>query len=358
MYLQTGDVTFHHGHVLDELRAMDDESAQCVVTSPPYWGLRAYGTDRQDWGDFVGELGHEPTPQMFVAHLVDVFREVKRVLRRDGVCFLNVGDSHAGSGRGPQGKSGFGQHSKRQGFEGGTDNDPRGHRRNKTDAAGGLKAKDLNLIPERLAIALQDDGWYVRSRIAWCKKAPMPESVRDRPTSAWEHIWMLTRSAKYQWHYDQASEVAKHAGQVITLGEKSFSKRQADGAGIAPSGNGLADTFTVPTTRNMWNYWLLSPDPTRDAHFATFPRELVRRCLRAATKEGDVVLDPFLGSGRTAHVAVEIGRRAVGIELNEMYLRDIACKPFKTGAAIIASGTVTHALDPAVPAHELQRADG
>jgi DNA modification methylase len=201
--------------------------------------------------------------QNFIAHLVEVCREVRRVMRPDAVFFLNMGDSYGGSGKGPTGKNGLGDQGKRQGFH---------------DQLSAGKPKSLALVPERLAIALSDDGWIVRSRIAWCKAAPMPESVRDRPTTAWEHIWMLTKGPRYFWDQDATREphTSEWIGREPTE-NLGFNADRVDGGGRATSGN--------PAGRNLWNYWLLPPDPYSGAHFATYPRELVRRCVSAATSE-------------------------------------------------------------------------
>lgn len=369
-YFSDGQVTLLHGHVLDCLRELPGESVQCVVTSPPYWALRAYGTEAQVWGgdaeclhtwgdertvnldahrnkDFNerygrpvgerqqeqarpgtvsqgshcrcgawrGELGHEPTPQMFVAHLVDIFREVRRVLKSDGVVFCNLGDSYSGSGKGPSSENGLSkQHTNMGSLIGAT---PR---------AEGLKPKDLVLIPERFALAMQDDGWYVRSRIAWCKRAPMPESVRDRPTNAWEHIWMFTKSARYFWDADAVRE-------PFTLSSVARASQNIEAQAGSLRANGGAKTNgsmkmvgSVERGANLRSYWLLGPEPTAAAHFATFPREIPRRCIAAATREGDTVLDPFVGSGTTTMVARSMLRRSIGIDLNETYLRDIALR--------------------------------
>lgn len=274
-------------------------------------------------GAWRGELGHEPRPQMFVAHLVEVFREVQRVLKSDGVCFVNLGDSYSGSGKGPS-------NSLQR---------PASSLNNGQLAAGaaptewipvppGTKPKDLVLIPERFALAAQDDGWYVRSRIAWCKRAPMPESVRDRPTNAWEHIWMLTKSARYYWDADAVREDYARlwdasAPNGKTLGPGSdYTVQQGQPTGHVRQ----AKPIEPKNGRNIWSYWLLSPDPEPLAHFATFPREIPRRCIAAATREGDTVLDPFVGSGTTTQVARSMLRRSIGIDLNETYLRDIALR--------------------------------
>ncbi len=326
-FFNDGQVTLYQGHVLDVLRELPSESVQCCVTSPPYWALRAYGTEPQVWGGdaghehvwqayatpgrsggtasakvqikgadnfqivapgvaadcpcgaWRGELGHEPTPQMFVAHLVEVFREVRRVLKSDGVCFVNLGDSYSGSHG-----NGYQQSIHTQNATTGQSGDfDLGRQIGRID---GLKPKDLVLIPERFALAMQDDGWYVRSRIAWCKRAPMPESVRDRPTNAWEHIWMLTKSARYYWDADAVREPSTDA--MIRSAARGHT-RGGRLNGRDASRNDLEslqkNTEITGTGRNLWSYWLLSPDPEPLAHFATFPREIPRRCIAAATSE-------------------------------------------------------------------------
>lgn len=372
-----GQVTLYHGHVMDVLRGLPDESVQCVVTSPPYWALRAYGTEPQVWGGdpecehewtdtlhkrttgvdnpgpkqstnggaltiqrgvagghcacgaWRGELGHEPTPQMFVAHLVEIFREVRRVLKSDGVCFVNLGDSYSGSGKGPSNALQRPASSLNNGqLEAGaapTEWIP---------VPPGTKPKDLVLIPERFALAMQDDGWWVRSRIAWAKKSCMPESVTDRPTSAWEHVWMLSKSQRYFWDAQAVREPSESGPSDIRKMEQSMARiggkhKDLDdplSKASALTNVGRKRAVGDPSGRNMRNFWLLGPDPTPDAHFATFPREIPRRCIAAATREGDIVLDPFVGSGTTCQVARSMGRYSIGIDLNETYLLDIALK--------------------------------
>lgn len=506
-YFDDGQVRLLHGHVMDVLRELPSESVQVCVTSPPYWSLRAYGTEAQVWGGdpehehewglpvvlttdhkptgkqatqhgtidqretlpvhatcpcgaWRGELGHEPTPQMFVSHLVEVFREVRRVLKSDGCCFVNLGDSYSGSGKGPTGHNGIGDQERRQGFGGGPNSGlyvNHAPASNKSIPAG-LKPKDLVLIPERFALAMQEPyvvptcvksetdrawlaafmdgegtvsirshkhpgqdwradfvpfigagnndiellqhcvaitglgsvrlksaagvdarainsrrdnygwrldgnkaidviravyphliakrkqailaytldtlnkgdkvdrktdeawqkraylyelikrcnqrepidlpswavepspkvepGWYVRSRIAWCKASPMPESVTDRPSSAWEHIFMFTKSAKYFW--DQTAVREKGSGSKWSVRTPS-GWDTAEGAHGAYHRNGRETSVATGETRdggrNMWNYWVLGPDPSPEAHFATFPREIPRRCIAAATSE-------------------------------------------------------------------------
>jgi DNA modification methylase len=279
------------GDVEEQLGTLDPESVQCVVTSPPYWGLRDYGVE--------GQLGLEKTPEEYIDKMVQVFSGVRRVLRDDGTLWLNIGDSYASDYKGSGGPS------AKQDSNAGSRYSPR-------KMSHGIKPKDLCLIPERLAIALQDDGWWIRSRIAWCKKSSMPESVTDRPTSAWEHIWLLTKSARY--YYD---------AEAVKTSIKEDSNGQVFGGANKHAGYGSAtysgNVYVAPTSANLRNYWLLGPEPYPDAHFATFPSEIPRRCIKAGTKPQDTVLDPFLGSGTTAAVAQELDRKWVGIELNPEY---------------------------------------
>jgi len=267
------------GDVLAKLKEIPDESVQCCVTSPPYYNLRSYLSE--DHPDKANEIGAEKTPEEYVAKLVEVFREVKRVLRSDGVCFVNIGDSY---------------HNLRTHKDGAVPintihigssraNVKTFSQTNRNHKIPGIKNKDLLLVPERLAIGLQDDGWYVRSRIAWVKNSCMPESITDRPTSAWEHIWMITKNEKYFWDKEGVAEPATNSGKIVSLGPKSFSKGQAAGAGISPSGNGVKDTYTVPPTRNIRNWWLINPKPFKGAHFACFPPEIPTRAIKAATSE-------------------------------------------------------------------------
>ncbi len=311
------------------LALLDAESVQTCVTSVPYCGLRSYGTAPQVWGGepehahdwrpvrpwarrpgggnyakstlsesgkrrrelveykqgdsgscdcgaWLGELGNEPTPELYVEHILEVFRHVWRVLRKDATLWLNIGFSYAGSGKGPQGTTGLGNADERQGFVGTS-------QPSKTNSGiPNYKPKDLIPIPWLVAIALQQAGWYWRSTIAWCKKATMPESVNDRPTSAWEPILLMSKNRRYFYDAD------------------------------APS-------VAHPNGSNMRNTWLLGPEPYRGAHFATFPTEVPRRCILAGSRPGDVVLDPFAGAGTTLMVAARLGRDSVGIELKPEY---------------------------------------
>ena len=263
------------GDCLEVLRTLPSGFAHCCVTSPPYYGLRDYG--------HAGQIGREPTLAGYVDRLVTVFAELRRVLRDDGTLWLNLGDSYSGSG------------------------------------VAGLPSKGLIGVPWRVALALQDDGWILRSDIIWHKPNPMPESVTDRPTKAHEYLFML--SAQPNYHYDSAaiSERAKHAGKVVALGDKSLSKGQARGAGVAASGNALRDSVTVGGRRNKRSVWTVPTQPYAGAHFACFPPDLVKPCIAAGCPPGGVVIDPFFGSGTTGAVAEALGRQWFGIELNGDY---------------------------------------
>ncbi len=258
-----GKIRVLTGDCRERLESLEAGCVQCCVTSPPYWGLRDYAHPDQ--------IGAEADPREFVANLVGVFRAVRRVLRDDGVVWLNVGDGYARNGGtgncGPNAVVG----NTRKMIQ---------KRNCKVPECWGLKDKDLLGMPWRVAFALQEDGWYLRSRITWVKKSAMPESVRDRPTSATEEIFMLTKSPRYFYDIHGVRE---------------------------------------PSGANLRNCWILGPDPSNNGHPATFPRELARRCILLSTREGDHVLDPFGGSGTTGLAAKELGRHATLIELNPEY---------------------------------------
>jgi DNA modification methylase len=285
-----------------------DESVQCVVTSPPYWGLRKYDGEQGEQ-----PFGLEPSLKLYVEHTIEMLRELRRVLKPDGVVFYNIGDSYAGGGnyRGITSENTL--TAKQASNRGATGVHQELGALGKD--TGSAKAKDLCLIPQRIAIAAQEDGWWVRTDVIWHKPNPMPESVRDRFTDAYEHILMLTRSSRYYWDANACQEPATHAGKVVKLGAKSLSRGQATALNVAASGNGKAKEVLVRETRNMRNVWTFSTQPFKGAHFATFPEEIPRRCIRAATKPGDTVLDPFCGSGTVGRVALELGRNFIGVDL-------------------------------------------
>ena len=245
------------GDVIEQLATLPAQSVHCAVTSPPYYGLRDYGVD--------GQIGLESSPAEYVARLVEVFRAVWRVLRDDGTLWLNLGDSYANDGK--WGGTTSGKHSN------GLHGEPVGRGRRDT----GLKPKDLIGIPWRVAFALQDDGWYLRQRIAWCKKAPMPESVQDRPTSAVEDIFLLTKRAQY--FYDAVAV----RGDGVDWGSRKRDTGAHFTDGVMPNGSPHRGLREVERGSNMRNFWLLGPDPYPDAHFATYPREIPRRAILAGT---------------------------------------------------------------------------
>jgi len=279
--------------------------AQMCVTSPPYFGLRDYGVE--------GQIGLEQTPDDYVAAMVEVFRCVRDVLADDGTLWLNIGDSYNSGASGGFGGSTLG------GGQANQERSNRGAGRKQIGKIDGLKHKDLIGIPWMLAFALRADGWYLRQDIIWHKPNPMPESVRDRCTKAHEYMFLLSKSERYFFDSEAMKEPATNAGKRVTLGAKSFAKRQADGAGVAPSGNGLADHYDVPETRNRRSVWTVTTRPYKGAHFATFPPALIEPCVLAGSRAGDAVLDPFMGSGTTAAVALQHGRAYLGCELNPEY---------------------------------------
>ena len=298
------------GNVLDRLKDLPDRSIQCVVTSPPYWGLRDYGVS--------GQLGLEDTPEEYVENLVKVFREVRRVLKDDGTVWLNLGDSYNTS---PPGNKfwgdGVGSNKHYQ--------DKKIHQKEKKNF-GNLKPKDLVGIPWRVAFALQADGWYLRQDIIWHKPNPMPESVTDRCTKAHEYIFLLSKSAKYK--FNQMLEDLKPStfkDKRLFNGNYTEQRRDRNYPGNAQQGSGmLRPTDGQANKRSVWR---INTKPYKEAHFAVFPEELPTLCIKAGCEEGDVILDPFFGSGTTGWVAQRLGRKWIGIELNPEYIK-IAEKRF------------------------------
>jgi DNA modification methylase len=249
--------------VMDGLAQLADESVHCVVTSPPYWGLRDYGAP--------GQIGLEPTLVEHIATLVEVFREVRRVLRKDGTLWLNYGDAYAGGGGfSPGSPSNATSKSGQYGNQGAL-------RAGGAPVGNGFKPKDLLMMPERLAIALQDDGWYVRSRIIWHKVNPMPESVTDRPTKSHEHIWLMSRSPKYFYDADAIKEEGAEPDRV-----RNDRIGGANGHTVRHSPGGMVGATQF---RNARDVWTIATSPFPEAHFATFPPELAERCIKAGTSE-------------------------------------------------------------------------
>jgi DNA modification methylase len=255
--------------------------------------LRDYGED--------GQLGLEKTPEEYVSNLVEVSREVRRVLRDDGTVWLNIGDTYARPGAKGD-NSGYGKHSDYVGD--GLD------LTNRTVPTG-LKEKDLTMIPSRVAMALQEDGWWVRSRIVWAKGNPMPESVTDRPTSSHEYIFLLSKSKQYYYDPDAIRESAEkgHAGSRFDTGKTNGHMK-----GRSQEGQREDDG-----TRNKRDVWQVNTKPFPDAHFAVYPPQLIEPCIKAGSAEGDTVLDPFSGAGTTGLVALAKGRDYIGIDLSRDY---------------------------------------
>lgn len=295
------------GDVLDRLRGIDAGSIQCCITSPPYFGLRDYGLPAGMWGDgWIGCLGLEPSVDQFVVHLVEVFAEVRRVLRSDGTLWLNLGDSYARSA-GPR-KGNFGRSAKGIGI-------PDGNRDSRGRHAG-IKDKDLLGIPWMVAFALRADGWFLRSEIIWHKPNPMPESVIDRPTKSHEQVFLLSKSARYHYEHVAIREAdSGHGAGNGFVGRQGMARATAIDGGV-----GSKVPWEPGVGRNRRSVWTVATRPYPDAHFATFPPKLIEPMVLAGCPGGGLVLDPFAGSGTTLQVAVERGRNALGIELNPAYV--------------------------------------
>lgn len=307
------------GDCIEVMRGLPAESVHCVVTSPPYWGLRCYGVE--------GQLGLEPTLAEHLEKMVEVFAEVWRVLRADGVCFVNYGDCYNAYNGGAGPSSALSQTASEQ--------------RPKLETGYGLrskslKPKDLCMVSNRLAIALQDWGWWVRSEIVWAKPNPMPESVSDRPTQSHEKVWLLTKSARYFWDAEAVREPHEMKPQRRPNGrpidqiprpngqpKQSWPTAKREDTGIDGHPNG----------RNLRNVWTIATHPYPEAHFATFPPALAERCIKAGCPKDGTVLDPFGGSGTTGLVADRLQRDCILIDLNTEYC-ELAVKRIKDDAPL------------------------
>jgi len=279
------------------MHGLEAGSANTCVTSPPYFGLRDYGVD--------GQIGLEPTPDEYVAKMVEVFREVRRSLRDDGTLWLNLGDSYASGGRKSRDP---GQSKIHPAFVGDAFQDGL-----RPADPPGIKPKDLLGIPWRVAFALQADGWYLRQDIIWHKPNPMPESVRDRCTKAHEYIFLFSKKEKYYFDSEAIQEPADP-------------KNHRDSRGLRPTPPGQAPTngFTNGRhyeTRNKRSVWTVTTKPFKGAHFATFPPDLIEPCILAGCPIGGIVLDPFGGAGTTGMVAQRHGRNSILCELNPEYAK-------------------------------------
>lgn len=353
------------GNCLEKMLDMPAGIFRTCITSPPYWGLRDYGLEPVVWdgdpecshewlnterklhrgstasdkalsvggafhgdksvndsycvhcGAWLGCLGLEPQPEMYICHLVQIFSEVKRVLKDDGTLWLVIGDSYnAGRNGGHPGgtkqwKVEQGKYNTRSGVN-----------------ALGLKPKDMVLIPFRLALALQADGWWIRSDIIWHKKNVMPSSVKDRPTTDFEHVFLLAKSRRYYYDQDairephktkenRASGMARQATQYRAKANRKYTDEAASMAGSSQSMNGHSgNSLGHPKGRNKRTVWAVNTRPYKEAHYATFPPALITPMILAGSAEGDIVFDPFAGSGTTLAEAKRLGRHYCGIEAN------------------------------------------
>jgi DNA modification methylase len=339
-----------HGDVRERLAELPAQSVQCVVTSPPYWGLRDYGHTEQ--------IGLEMRPDDYVAVLVSVFQAVRRVLSADGSLWLNLGDSYSQSGRGgnPKDSPHRKQATNRGSISVGSGSQLNAGFHETARQAGvvsrawsgrppeGLKPKELVGIPWRVAFALQADGWYLRSDIIWSKPNPMPESVTDRPTKAHEYIFLLTKNARYYYNaaaireplaestlprYDRAQSGYAPPGQTAHRGiagprERRSDKQRGHGrrhAGFNDRWDAMPKDEQQIDGANKRSVWHVATSPYPDAHFATYPEKLIEPCILAGSRPGDTVLDPFTGSGTTGAVAIRHQRNFIGIELNADYVQ-------------------------------------
>jgi DNA modification methylase len=336
------------GDCIEGMRTLADGSVHCCVTSPPYWGLRDYGHD--------GQIGLEETPEAYVGRMVEVFREVRRVLRDDGTAWVNLGDSYAGSWGNQGRKETRGTQRAINGpmlqklkaesvhdieccmdddcicaaGDGGIYPDRKTKTGSWVNDHPTLKAKDLVGIPWRVAFALQADGWWLRQDIIWHKPNPMPESVRDRCTKAHEYVFLLTKSERY--HYD--AEAVSEAATGHPCGNTKPTKAARSGDEMHRTTANL-HKIEPKDTRNRRSVWTVTTKPYSGAHFAVMPADLVEPCIKAGCPEGGTVLDPFAGSGTTLAVAAELGRNAIGCELNPAYI-GLAEKRIKEARAGVA----------------------
>lgn len=286
--------SIYQGDSIETLRGFPDESVDCVITSPPYWGLRDYGND--------GQIGLEKTPEEYVAKLVELFREVKRVLKKQGTLWLNLGDSYA--------------NTKEGNTE--TNKNPKVVTKSfKKIRPANLKPKDLVGIPWRVAFALQANGWYLRQDIIWAKPNPMPESVTDRCTKSHEYIFLLTKSAKYYFDNEAIKEpsVYPEDNRKSRVNEETAKDFQKEIGNVVTAGD---KTYPFRNRRDVWN---IATMPYSEAHFATFPEKLIEPMILSGCPKGGIILDPFMGAGTTGLVAKKQSRNYVGCELNPEYIK-------------------------------------
>ena len=347
------------GNALDRLREMPDCSVNCCITSPPYFGLRDYGTakweggsvacdhrgepyrtkaainancgtgvDRKNAEDFQpmgqtcskcgarridSQIGLEAAPEQYIARLVDVFREVRRVLRDDGVLFVNIGDSYNAQ---PGQRKTTDKAGDKQATSIGSVGAP-------SRCVDGIKPKDLIGIPWMLAFALRADGWFLRQDIIWHKPNPMPESVKDRCTKAHEYIFLLSKSQRYWWDADAIREPSESTDPRVARSSRTFAgavQRNSDLERYGTTRGRTNQPCCNENGRNKRSVWTIASLPTPEAHFATFPIDLPELCMKAGCPEGGTVLDPFSGAGTTGLACLKNGRNYIGIELNAAYI--------------------------------------
>lgn len=303
------------GDCLDHLRAMLPGAFQCCVTSPPYYGLRDYGN--------ADQIGLEETPELYVAKLVEVFREVRRVMREDGTLWLNLGDSYAGSGKGAWDRTDVQKEVYVP--------KPNGREASMNKVPNGCKPKDLIGIPWMVAFALRADGWWLRQDIIWHKPNPMPESVTDRCTKAHEYIFLLSKSARYYYDAEAVKEIAVTAMKPNSPSIKVHNE-QSQGRHGKTSMLYAGNDVLRPEYSNKRSVWTVTTKPFSEAHFATFPEDLIKPCILAGCPEDGIVYDPFMGAGTTALVAHKLHRNFIGSELNPEYIKiaDKRLKPYLT----------------------------
>ena len=351
-------ISFLQGDVFDNIKKLDDNSIDCVVTSPPYWGLRDYGTASYEGGDpncqhtitdgivdnknnklierpdrasdkkncvkcgakrIDRQLGLEPTYQEHIQNIVELFRAMKPKLKDSATVWLNYGDSYAATVNGTKVKD-----MKKNGY--GIKGDDRAFvDKPFSTIQGSLKPKDLVMIPNRIAIALQDDGWWIRSEIIWHKPNPMPESTKDRPTNCHEKIWLITKSKKYYYDAEAVREPCQDETiRRMTLGNKGKVGNNKNSTGWKQLNNYWGSEQSVKNAnkgRNRRNVWTVTTKPCKEAHFATFPKDLIEPCIKAGCPENGIVFDPFGGSGTTGIVAKLFNRKSIMSELNPEYIK-------------------------------------
>lgn len=292
------------GDCIESMKTLPDQSVDCCITSPPYWGLRDYGTEDQ--------LGLEETPEEYVKNMVRVFREVKRVLKDEGTLWLNLGDTYSGSGKGAWSNDEQREKNAHKTLEVYIPT------RKEIPLAGkiakGLKKKDLVGIPWRVAFALQADGWYLRQDIIWHKPNPMPESVTDRCTKAHEYIFLLSKSERYYFDNESIKENSK---QDWGTRDRKNGKYHNEGTGLNAH-TGLEKSYEKANKRSVWS---VTTKPYSGAHFATFSEELIEPCIIAGCPKYGTVLDPFGGSGTTGQVALKHNRNSILCEINPEYVK-------------------------------------